>query len=122
MALILLLAFSYLISSVSAVDESEEIDYIEDLGDGSRTIYYKDGHKDVFIQLSAKINIESSVSASTWTAIIYGPPPIDWAPILGFIRDIMSLIAAAFAQKIPIATKKAKEILKKVRGNLRATH
>ena len=117
-ALILLLAFSYLISPVSAIDESEEIDYTEDLGDGNRVIYYKDGHREFIVGVSFGLNFESS--ASTWTVIIPSPQPIDWAPILGFIRDVMSLIAAAFAHKIPIATKKAEEILKKIRGNLRA--
>ena len=116
--LILLLAFLFLISSASAIDESEEIDYIENRGDGSRIIYYKDGHKDVFIQFSVDINIESSASASSWTVIIPSPEPIDWAPILSFIRDVMSLIAAAFAHKIPVVTKRAEEILEKVKGKL----
>ena len=115
LALILLLAFLYLTSSVSAIDESEEIDYIEDNADGESV-----RHIDVFVEFAVTINFESS--ASTWVVTIPTSPPIDWTPILGFIRDIMSLIAAAFAQKIPIATKKAEEILEKVRGSLRATH
>ena len=115
LALILLLAFSYMISSVSATNESEEIDYIVDHGDGSRVIYYKDGHTDVIIKSSIGVNFESS--ATTWTTTIPSTSPlIDWPTIFDFIKNTVSTIMSALTSIAPLASNLAKWIIRKIRS------
>jgi hypothetical protein len=93
LALTTILAFLYMISSVSATDYT--------------------------VDASVKINLEVS-TVITWVVTTPTTSPFNWKPliieILNFIKELIPLISAAFAKKVPIATEKAKEILKKIKA------
>lgn len=88
----LISGFLFLTPTSHATDTeslSNEIERIE-YGENSKTVYYKDGHKEMFVTCSVAMNI--GISAGVAHVVGVPTPPLNPIDFLKILREIFGVI------------------------------
>lgn len=93
LGLTLLIIFLFLISQsvqVFAVNEnlSKTVERVE-IEEGTKTIYYTDGQREIIITASANLNVDASVETTKIIFVSPPPPQLDWKGIIEQISKII---------------------------------
>jgi len=89
----LMLGFLFFVPTsyaTNATNSSNEIERVE-IGENSKTIYYKDGGKEMFVTCSVTTNIGISAEVAHWVTVITPPSnPIGF--LIKTLREIFGII------------------------------